>query len=53
MILDTTSLPVNTMEAWSNEHGSFNLRELCDAVVEQFGDPEDTWTKQTLEWWNE
>jgi hypothetical protein len=41
------------MEAWSDEHGSFNLREFHETIVEVLEDAEDEWAKTTMEWWNQ
>jgi hypothetical protein len=44
---------LSTMESWSDEHGSFNLREFHESIVEVLEDTEDEWAKTTMEWWNQ
>lgn len=43
------------MEKWGieDENTATNLSMLYDLLREQFSDPNDSWYKETLEWWNE
>jgi len=41
------------MEKWGSMSGDVNLSSLYDLLREQFHNPEDSWYKDTLKWWNE
>jgi hypothetical protein len=42
------------MEKWGiqDENTAINLSMLYNLLREQFGDSNDPWYKETLEWWN-
>jgi len=46
---------LSAMEHWSmsDDDTGINLSTLYDLLREQFWDPDDSWCKETLEWWNE